>query len=150
MEDNKPLVKVDRGIKFEKDLKKLRKNYRSVDKDIKPLINQLESGETPGDRIDGNKYSVYKVRLKNSNIQSGKSGGYRTIYYIRTPESVLLTSIYSKSQQENISNLEIEQIILNEEMIQAEQLAQTSKETDAIDEKLQEEPESQTDELIDI
>lgn len=74
-------------------------------------FHQLEAGGTPWDRITGNKYPVYKVRVNNSDARRGKSGGYRVIYYIQTPEAILLTNIYSKSDRSNISNEEIEQII---------------------------------------
>jgi mRNA-degrading endonuclease RelE of RelBE toxin-antitoxin system len=78
---------------------------------IQPLIERLKTGETPGDKITGNKYPVYKVRVKNSGARKGKSGGYRVIYYIQTPTMILLTNIYSKSDRTNISNEEIEDII---------------------------------------
>ncbi len=108
MQDDTPIVRLSRTDEYEKDFKKLDKKYRSVEKDIKPLIEKLKAGETPGDVISGNKYAVYKVRVKNSNINKGQSGGYRVIYYTITSKAVLLTAIYSKSVQENISNKEIE------------------------------------------
>jgi mRNA-degrading endonuclease RelE of RelBE toxin-antitoxin system len=108
MQDDPLIVKISTTDDYEKDIEKLRKKYKSVRKDVNLLIEKLEAGETPGDRIGGNKYAVYKVRVKNSNINKGQSGGYRVIYYTITPEAVLLTAIYSKSVQENISNKEIE------------------------------------------
>jgi len=47
---------------------------------------------------------VLKVRRKNSNIQKGKSGGYRVIYYVKTETSIILAMIYSKSDFSDISN----------------------------------------------
>jgi mRNA-degrading endonuclease RelE of RelBE toxin-antitoxin system len=108
MQDDMSIVRVDKSAEYNKDLKKLGKKYKSIDKDIEPLITKLEAGENPGDKISGNKYAVYKVRVKNSTINKGQSGGYRVIYYTMTPEAVLLTAIYSKSVQENMSNEEIE------------------------------------------
>jgi hypothetical protein len=35
--------------------------------------------------------------VKNSNIQKGKSAGYRMIYQVESPSIVLLLIIYSKS-----------------------------------------------------
>jgi mRNA-degrading endonuclease RelE of RelBE toxin-antitoxin system len=104
-------VKVIESDEFGKDIKKLGKRYRSVKQDIRSLTAQLQAGETPGDRIAGNKYLAYKVRLKNSDIKKGQSSGYRVVYYIQTPEAILLTNIYSKSDRANISNEEIEEII---------------------------------------
>jgi mRNA-degrading endonuclease RelE of RelBE toxin-antitoxin system len=111
MQDEIPRIKVDRSDKFRKDIKKLRKRYDSIEKDIQPLIEQLEAGEIPGDRIAESKYPVYKIRVRNSDSRRGKSSGYRVIYYTITPESILLTTIYSKSDRRNISNKEVEDII---------------------------------------
>jgi mRNA-degrading endonuclease RelE of RelBE toxin-antitoxin system len=111
MQDEIRPVKVDKSDKFRKDIKKLRKRHDSIEKDIQPLIEQLEAGKIPGDRIAENKYPVYKVRVRNSDIRRGKSSGYRVIYYTITLESILLTTIYSKSDMENISNKEVEDII---------------------------------------
>ena len=104
-------VKVVESIKFTKDIRNLKKRYRAIESDIEPLIERLEAGETPGDRVTGSKYPVYKVRVINSNIKKGQSGGYRVIYYIRTPEAILLTNIYSKSDLSDISNKEVEDVI---------------------------------------
>ena len=111
MSIDKVPIEVITSIDFIKDLKKLRKRYNSVEKDVEFLILQLRDGETPGDRITENKYPVYKARVKNSDTRRGKSGGYRVIYYICTPEAILLTNIYSKSDQSNISNKEVEDVI---------------------------------------
>jgi mRNA-degrading endonuclease RelE of RelBE toxin-antitoxin system len=54
---------------------------------------------------------VFKVRLKNSNIQKGKSAGYRVIYYVKTKTSVVLVTIYSKSDTSDIENTAIEKIL---------------------------------------
>jgi mRNA-degrading endonuclease RelE of RelBE toxin-antitoxin system len=111
METDRSQIKVIESDEFEKDIKTLGKRYRSVKQDVRSLVVQLEAGETPGDRIARNKYPVYKVRLKNSDITKGLSSGYRVVYYIQTSEAILLTSIYSKSDRSNISNEEIEGII---------------------------------------
>ena len=116
MEDKALPIKVDKSIEFKKNIKKLEKKYRSIEEDLEPLIQQLESGETPGDRISGNKYPVYKVRVKNSDNKKGQSSGYRVIYYTITTDAILLTTIYSKSERANISNREIEDLIEQEEI----------------------------------
>jgi mRNA-degrading endonuclease RelE of RelBE toxin-antitoxin system len=54
---------------------------------------------------------VFKVRVKNSDIQKGKSGGYRLIYYVKIEETVVLLNVYTKSEQANISNQQIINII---------------------------------------
>jgi len=97
-------IKVDLSSRFKKDLKTLAKRYRSIRKDLQPFITELQAGETPGDQIQGLQYTVFKVRLKNSDTKKGKSGGYRAIYYLRTQTGITLITIYSKSDQVDISN----------------------------------------------
>jgi mRNA-degrading endonuclease RelE of RelBE toxin-antitoxin system len=66
-----------------------------------------------GDRIAGigESYAVLKARVRNSNIQKGKSSGYRLIYLVESPESVLLLTIYSKSDREDITADQISKIL---------------------------------------
>lgn len=97
--------------RFKKDLRELAKRYRSIRTDLQPLIEQLQAGELPGDRIVGIKNLIFKVRLKNSNIQKGKSGGYRVIYYLKTDEEIILATIYAKSDITDVSNETILDVI---------------------------------------
>jgi mRNA-degrading endonuclease RelE of RelBE toxin-antitoxin system len=114
--NNKPLpIEITLTPRFQRDLRELAKRYRSIRSDIQPLIDQLQAGEIPGDRIAGIKYQVFKVRIKNSNIQKGKSGGYRVIYYLKNAQGIILTTIYSKSDLTDVSNEIIEQAIVQYE-----------------------------------
>ncbi|MEY2976437.1 MAG: hypothetical protein ACO3NK_07345 [Prochlorotrichaceae cyanobacterium] len=66
---------------FKREARYLKKRYRNITSDLETLIEQLRSGERPGDRITGfPDYFVYKVRVKNSDLRKGKSSGYRVIY----------------------------------------------------------------------
>jgi mRNA-degrading endonuclease RelE of RelBE toxin-antitoxin system len=105
------LIKIELTPRFKKDLKELAKRYHSIRTDIQPLIEQLQAGELPGDRIKGVKYQVFKVRLKNSNLQKGKSGGYRVIYYLKIETAIILVTIYSKSDFSDVSNEIVENAI---------------------------------------
>ncbi|MEA5552061.1 type II toxin-antitoxin system RelE/ParE family toxin [Anabaena cylindrica UHCC 0172] len=112
MQNNEPLsIEIALTPRFQRDLRELAKRYRSIRSDIQPLIDQLQAGEIPGDRIAGVKYQVFKVRIKNSNIQKGKSGGYRVIYYLKNAQGIILTTIYSKSDLTDVNNEIIEQAI---------------------------------------
>lgn len=108
--DDKP-VKVVLSELFLKDIKDLAKSYRSVRKDILPLIDKLSNGEIIGDRLQGFDYEIYKVRVKNSDNKKGASGGYRVIYYVKTANLIVLSNIYSKSDYENIDDSLIEKSI---------------------------------------
>ncbi len=106
-----PSVQVGFTDRFERDVRRLGKRYRCIRLDIQPLIEQLESGELPGDQIPGMDYTVFKVRVRNSSIQKGKSGGYRVIYYLKTREQILLVTMYSKSDQSDITAAEVREIL---------------------------------------
>ncbi|MCC5637832.1 type II toxin-antitoxin system RelE/ParE family toxin [Nostoc sp. CHAB 5844] len=98
---------------FEAELYRLSKRFRNIRSDVEPIIEQLQQVNFVGDRIGGlgEEYFVYKVRVRNSNIQKGKSAGYRLIYQVESPTSILLLTIYSKSDREDISANEIRDIL---------------------------------------
>ncbi|MEK0181454.1 type II toxin-antitoxin system RelE/ParE family toxin [Microcoleus anatoxicus] len=110
-----PLIQVEAAPTFTKNLRNLAKKYRSIRNDIQPVIEQLEQGELPGDRISGIGYDVFKVRVRNSDIQKGKSGGYRLIYYLKTENGIILLTVYTKSAQADIPADELTGIILEYE-----------------------------------
>ncbi|MEA5467912.1 type II toxin-antitoxin system RelE family toxin [Spirulina sp. 06S082] len=111
MSMNKKSISIELTPRFKKRLKQLAKRYRSIQKDIEPLITELQTGKTPGNQIQGLSYPVFKARVKNSDTKTGKSGGYRVIYYIQSPTGILLLTIYSKSDQSDVSSPAIEDII---------------------------------------
>lgn len=76
-----------------------------------PLLEQLEQGQTPGDRVKRVGKVVFKVRIRNTDAQRGKSGGYRVLYYLQRAEMIQLIEIYSKSDTTDISADEIEKLL---------------------------------------
>jgi mRNA-degrading endonuclease RelE of RelBE toxin-antitoxin system len=108
-----PSVKIDLTPEFQRNLRNLAKRYRSIRSDIQLVIQDLETGNFVGDRITGvgEDYDVLKIRVRNRDIQKGKSAGYRLIYQVESPTSVLLLSIYSKSDQADIATQEIWKIL---------------------------------------
>jgi mRNA-degrading endonuclease RelE of RelBE toxin-antitoxin system len=68
---------------FKHRLKKLAKKYPQVRTDIEAILERISAGEALGDRITGIGFPVFKVRVKNSDNQKGKSGGYRLIYWLQ-------------------------------------------------------------------
>lgn len=110
---NDDVVSVQFSYEFEEELYNLSKRYRNIRSDIEPIIEQLQSGNFTGNRIAGigDEYYVYKVRVLNSNIKKGKSAGYRVIYLVESPNSVLLITIYSKSDREDVEANKIREII---------------------------------------
>ncbi|MBE9033004.1 type II toxin-antitoxin system RelE/ParE family toxin [filamentous cyanobacterium LEGE 11480] len=100
-------VDVRFSVPFLKRLKALAKRYRQIQQDIQPVLEALAVGDFVGDRIVGTGLIVFKVRAKNSDIPVGKSGGYRLIYQVVSPESVSLLLIYAKSDQADVTVEEI-------------------------------------------
>jgi mRNA-degrading endonuclease RelE of RelBE toxin-antitoxin system len=94
---------------FTKEVKKLAKRYKQIASDLKELetllLEDAKSGVHLGSRC-------YKIRLANSSIPTGKSGGFRVIYYYLDEENnIYLMSIYAKSDLENISDEKIIEIL---------------------------------------
>ncbi len=96
---------------FFRAARKLQKSYKNVLNDILALKAQLDVGETPGVRIQGLPYPVYKARIRNRDAQRGRSGGYRVIYYLETADRRVIISIYSKSEQSDIPTDRIRRLI---------------------------------------
>jgi len=96
---------------FQGQLRKLAKRYPNIRSDLQLLFDDLESGHCPGDQITGTTYTVFKVRVKNSDIQKGKSSGYRVVYQLRDKICILLVTIYSKSDETTLVASEIREII---------------------------------------
>ncbi|MFB2979780.1 type II toxin-antitoxin system RelE/ParE family toxin [Microseira sp. BLCC-F43] len=104
-------IQVEAAPTFNRNLRTLAKKYRNIRNDIQPVIEQLQRGEFPGERISGIEYEVFKLRVRNSDVQKGKSGGYRLLYYVRTVTGIILLTIYTKSEQADIAADEIRSII---------------------------------------
>jgi mRNA-degrading endonuclease RelE of RelBE toxin-antitoxin system len=98
---------------FQKRLSSLAKRFRNIRSDIQSVVEELKAGGLPGDRIAGvgEESVVFKVRIRNSNLQKGKSAGYRLIYQVESDTNILFLTIYSKSDQEDISTDEIIEIL---------------------------------------
>lgn len=104
-------MSLDASPEFKKAVRTLKKKYRSIGKDIAPVLMQIETGQLPGEQITGTGFVVYKVRVKNRDIKKGKSAGYRIIYQVESHNSVVLITIYAKSDQTDISNKAVKKII---------------------------------------
>lgn len=111
MTEETPLVEILFSDNFKSRLRTLAKRYRCIRSDLQPLLDELQTGNFPGDRLTKTGSTIFKVRLKNSDIPKGKSGGYRVIYQLRGNTCVLLIVIYFKSDQEDFPVDQIREII---------------------------------------
>jgi len=105
------IIRIIASPVFERNIRALLKKYRNAREDIFPIIERLQAGEMPGEQVTGIGYPVYKVRIRNTNTQKGKSGGYRLIYYIKTTTTILLLTLYSKLEQDDVTAEDLRDII---------------------------------------
>lgn len=104
-------TKVDFAATFQRNLKHLRQKYPKVVSEVRQLVQQIEQDNRPGIKIPNVRYDVYKVRLKNPSTRKGKRGGFRVIYYLKLKDHIILITIYSKTEQSDISTDEIQKIL---------------------------------------
>ena len=103
-----------RTAHFNKKIKGLEKKYKGFVQDLKTLYDFLEKDSTAGDEIFKH---CYKLRIKNSSINKGKSGGFRVIYYYAGVNSnIYLIDIYSKSDKASIKESDLIQVIDHENL----------------------------------
>jgi mRNA-degrading endonuclease RelE of RelBE toxin-antitoxin system len=106
-------MRIEFTPEFKRNLRALAKKYRNIKMDVAPIIDKLAVGETVGQQIPGVNYPVFKLRINNSDIQKGRSSGYRMIYFFKSPQEIVLVTIYSKLDQQDISPKTIRRIIEN-------------------------------------
>lgn len=100
---------------FKKEIKKLRKKYPSVTKIFEQIIDDLTKSPGIGDEISGHQ-GFFKVRYANPDAKKGKSGGFRVIYFFDSASNlVILVSIYSKSEQEDVNWDSVNKAMLEQE-----------------------------------
>jgi mRNA-degrading endonuclease RelE of RelBE toxin-antitoxin system len=94
---------------FSIKLKKLAKKYKNIKFDLQILQEELLSNPKAGIALQRN---CYKIRVAYSSTSTGKSGGFRVIYYfIDNNNRIFLMSIYSKTQKENLSDNELLELL---------------------------------------
>jgi hypothetical protein len=86
---------------FTKSAKKLVKKYKKLADDLEALHFELQNGAKTAINLGDD---FYKIRLKNSAISQGKSGGFRVVYFFKTKNNeIYLLDIYTKNIIENIN-----------------------------------------------
>jgi len=105
-------VQVEYTPEFKRNLRALAKKYRHIRSDVQPVIEQLEAGEIIGDKVPRTRHTVFKVRVRNSDIQKGKRSGYRLIYHPKTPTNIILVTICSMLDQADISAEQIRRTLI--------------------------------------
>lgn len=94
---------------FKRDLKRLAKKFHSLKNEYAALIETLEQDPLQGTPLGNN---CYKIRLSIQSKGKGKSGGARIITNIVIEnETVYLLSIYDKSEQSDISDKDLKELL---------------------------------------
>ena len=95
--------------RFKKELKQLSKKYKKLKVDYKNLLDSLEENPTFGTPLGNN---CYKIRIPNSSIPTGKSGGFRVIALVKIVNNkIILLTIYSKTDKDSITIEELNLIL---------------------------------------
>ncbi len=69
--------------RFKSLVKKLARRYRAVTDDVEELVDELDKGQKPGDRIQNvGGAEVYKTRLQNTSARLSKRDGFRDVYHV--------------------------------------------------------------------
>jgi len=88
---------------FDSKRKRLSRKFPSINSDLFILEDELKANPQKGTSLGAN---LYKVRVANTDKQSGKSRGYRVISYLveQTLKStdIYLITIYDKSEESTI------------------------------------------------
>jgi len=95
---------------FDKQLKRLARKFPSLKAEFVILIEDLEKNPIVGTSLGNN---CFKIRLAIASKGRGKSGGARVIthFYIEN-ETVFMLAIYDKSEQTDISDKELRELLL--------------------------------------
>ncbi len=102
-------LKISATPEFVRLVKKLSKNYKNIHRDLESLKTEIHSNPRGGVDLGRN---CYKIRMANSSIPTGKSGGFRVIiYYVDSQNIVRLLYIFSKRDMENITDKDLQEII---------------------------------------
>lgn len=101
--------KVETSENFARELKRLAKKYPSLKEDVSELLQSLSTDPMQGTSLGRN---CFKIRLAIKSKGKGKSGGARVIScVIVVTETIVLLSIYDKSEIENISSQDLTALI---------------------------------------
>ncbi len=94
---------------FDKQLKRLAKKYPSLKNEFAELLESLEQEPEQGTNLGNN---CYKIRIAIASKGKGKSGGARVITnFVIAEETVFLISIYDKSEKENLTDKELDELL---------------------------------------
>ena len=109
------LYKIELTADFKRDARRLIKKYRSIASEINDLVESLETDPIQGEPLGKD---CYKIRMPIASKNKGKSGGSRVITCVKIiDETVILLSIYDKSEQGDIGDKALNQLLKNNDLL---------------------------------
>jgi len=88
---------------FSNQIEKIKKRYPNIEVDVLEEVSRFNQG-----KVIALGHNLFKVKVKNSDIPCGKSGGYRVIiFHEKIKNTVIPLIVYSKRARENVSKKEI-------------------------------------------
>src|SRR4051794_30666358 len=94
-----------RTEEFSRHFKQLAKKFPSIKADYASLLKSLESDPLQGTSLGKD---CYKIRMRITSKNTGKSGGARVITYVKIlKKRVTLLDIYDKSEKDSLTAKEL-------------------------------------------
>lgn len=105
-----PDVQVHTWPGFEQTLEKLERKYPRVRQDLELAFTGGIVGRL--DALPGYSHKLWKYRVASQDMQRGKQGGFRVIFYMdpdpnKKPVQIYFLTIYAKSERADISSDEL-------------------------------------------
>jgi mRNA-degrading endonuclease RelE of RelBE toxin-antitoxin system len=107
--------------RFERCVKNFKRRFPKITKDVSQAVEQLQTNPQQGTIIPDD-YNIRKMRVASSDMQRGKSGGFRLLYKLSSDDEIsaedeetvmTLLYLYAKVDQSDVSASFLE--ILNED-----------------------------------
>lgn len=98
---------------FKDEIKRLSRKYHHLENDISRFYQDfLNNPIQNAFAIPGYERKLWKTRMRSTDQQKGKSGGFRIIFYLdeAKPDKVYFLTIYSKSEREDLSSSQLWEI----------------------------------------
>jgi mRNA-degrading endonuclease RelE of RelBE toxin-antitoxin system len=120
--------------RFERCVKNFKRRFPKITKDVSQAVEQLESNSQQGTIIPDD-YNIRKMRVASSDMQRGKSGGFRLLYRLSSDDNVVdsedneivmtLLYLYAKVDQSDVAASFLE--ILNEDALEGDDTEQSPR-----------------------
>lgn len=117
---------------FQDEVKRLSRKYRHIENDLQSFYKEfLAAPLVRAFAIPGFERRLWKVRMKSSDQQRGKSGGFRLIFYFdeTKPAALHMLTLYPKTEREDISADELQRLLKDvmSKLLQEGQQTKTSE-----------------------